>query len=360
LRHASAVIVTLDREGTITYANQTPAGKPLGDMIGRCAMNCLPAATHEESLSRLRAIFRTARVDHYEYALPNGRWHEIQAVPVIDGGEVTTVVATVHDITRRKRIEERSRRRLADLAHVHRLNTMGKMVAELAHEIGQPLYAIANYAHASAQVVRQGVHAAEVLEWLDRISEESRRVGAIIRQLTSVARKGIPRRRALDLNALIARVIELTRPRTRQEQIEVVFVPAAVIPRVVGDRVQIEQVIVNLVHNAVDAIVAAKPDCRRLRVEVCRDAAHDVRVSVRDTGGGVAPEDLHRVFTPFFTTKHDGMGMGLAICRSIVEDHGGHIRAARHPDGGSIFSFTLPLSSLGQSHAGTTERLCRR
>ncbi|MCX7427401.1 MAG: ATP-binding protein [Planctomycetia bacterium] len=360
LGHASAMILTLDREGTITSANHRLVGGPPMEMVGRCAMDYLPAARHEEFQQRLRRSYETGRPDRWEYAIPNGRWYEAHGAPVVVDGAVTTLVVTIHDVTLRKRAEERSRRRLADLAHVHRLNTMGRTVAELAHEIAQPLYAIANYAHASAEVVRSGTKSGDLLTWLERIAEESTRAGAIVRRIGSTIRKAKPCRGELDLNALIAKVLDLLEPRTRREGVAVTFSPARFLPPVVADEVQIEQVLVNLVQNAVDAMAATDTGCRRLQLDARPNDRGTLRVAVRDTGAGIAAVDLQHVFKPFYSTKANEMGVGLAICRSIVEDHGGHIQAERNADGGSLFSFTLPLSSQGRYHARTAKGLCRR
>lgn len=360
LRHAAVMIVTLDRDGTIISTNQAPVARPLTAIIGRNCLDFVPAAAHEQCAARLRAVFSTARPDHCEFAMPNGRWAEIHLVPVVVGGRVTIVVATVHDMTRCKRAEQRSRHRLAELAHVHRVNTMGNMVAELAHELSQPLYAIANYAYAGAERVRSGPSDDELLGWLDRISDEAQRAGAIIRRVGTLVRRGSPRRGEVDLAATVTRVLDLVRPRMRLAQIDAALVCPSCGIRVTGDRVQIEQVVMNLVANAIDAITAARSECRRIRVEMSDDGRGYARVSVRDTGLGMTPEALRRVFTPFQTTKPDGMGMGLAICRSIVEDHGGRIHGSCNPDIGCTFSFTVPLFLRGQDHGGIPESVCRR
>ena len=359
LAHAAATVVTINRDGRITSSNDTfKEGRPT-DSVGRYYLDFLPEVVHAKCRDSFEFAFKAGQPAHCECRDSVGHWREAQFVPVIQDGQVTEVVATVHDVTARKEAEHQVRARLADIAHVHRVNTMGKLVAELAHEIAQPLYAITNYAQASTQLAHSHPEADKLVEWTQRISEEARRAGTIIRRVSQLVRKGQPERDEFDLHWLIAEVLDLVDPRTRRDHIEVTFSPAEGTIRVVAERVQIEQVILNLVQNAAEAIVAAETNWRCLHVETCRNVEDMVTVAIHDTGGGIAEEDLPSVFDPFFTTKPDGMGMGLAICRSIVEDHGGHLRASCNIDGGSTLSFTLPLSPEEPSHERSSDRFHR-
>ncbi|MBN2021915.1 MAG: PAS domain-containing protein [Pirellulales bacterium] len=338
------MVMTIDRQGVILSVNHTTTGEPPANVIGHSCFDFLPEATRYEFRRALDAAFRAGQHTRFETLAADGRWWESRFAPVPPGRSAAMGVLVVNDVTEFKRAEQRARSRLAELAHVHRVHTMGTMAAELAHEINQPLFAIANYAKAGARLVRDGRRGRreELLTWLDQIAEQANRAGAIVRRLGRLARKGQPERVKTNLNEVIAEVVELTRPHMRRSDVDVVFRPAGRLPRVVADPVQIEQVVVNLMQNAIEAIIAFGAKERRLLIATSRDGNTAVRVTISDTAAAALPDDLEVLFEPFFTTKPEGMGMGLAISRSIVEDHGGWIRASRCDGGGSTFTFTLP------------------
>jgi len=346
-------VVVIDRQGTILSINRTPSGGPVEDALGRSCFEFLPESIRDESREALTAAFRSGKHAQFEFEWPPGRWCEAQFAPIEDGSTASVGVVIMNDITERRRADDRARRRLAELAHVHRVNTMGTMVSELAHEINQPLYAIANFAEASALAIRKGRPAQDeqLLAWLAAIAEQANRAGTIVRRLGRLVRTDPAERIEVDLNRLIVEVIELARLRLCREDVDVVFHAAEDLPPVVVDPVQIEQVVVNLVQNAMEAIVAFGARERRVRVETFHRGERGVEVRVADSAAAALPEDLETLFEPFFTTKPEGMGMGLAICRSIIEDHGGRIWAVRDPAGGAGFSFLLPLGD-SESHRG--------
>ncbi|MBN1908906.1 MAG: PAS domain S-box protein [Pirellulales bacterium] len=345
LDHVPVTIVTLDRDGTILSINRTLSGQPVDNVVGTCCLDYVSEAIREDCRQAIKEAFESGHSRRYECgkADPSGRLWEAVFTPVPIQGTVSVGVVIMQDVTERKRAEEEARDRAVESAHVHRVNMMGEMVAELAHEIGQPLYAISNFAQAGVQVLRSGQEGrgADLLAWLERISEQATRAGDIIRRLGNLMRKGQPDRVPVDLNRLIPNVIELTRPRARSEQIEITFHPTDVLPEVVVDPVQIEQVIVNLVQNAIEAMVTSQATTRQIDVSTSCLDGHQVEVAVHDTAGTL-PDDLDMLFEAFYTTKPRGMGMGLAICRSIVEGHGGQIEAVRDTEGGTTLRFRLP------------------
>ncbi len=280
---------------------------------------------------------------------PESNYWEHTAVPLRDGHEKgITVIQIARNVSDRKRAEEEARQHLAELAHAGRLSTVGEMIAEVTHELGQPLYAITNYAQACSEAARfvADGRGDDLLKWTDQISQQAKRTARILARLRRFVRKTPPHRSTVKMDDLIEEVLGLIEGTARQGRVQTRFEPAGPLPLVIVDRVQIEQVIVNLVHNAIDAMADTETDRRKLLIRTSHDGDDAVQVVVCDTGSGISTENLSHIFQPFFTTKNGGMGMGLAICRSIVEDHGGSLWAAGNPDRGTTFSFTIPF--LGQ------------
>ena len=261
--------------------------------------------------------------------------------PILENGEVTGATVFSKDITELKRAEALVRQHQAELAHVLRVNTMGEMAAGLAHEINQPLEAIAAYAQGCARRLRAGsTDGVALLPIVDQVAGEALRAGAIIRRLRELIRKADPAHDALDVNVLVRDSARMVEAEARQRRVRVATELAPDLPSVPGDAIQIEQVLLNLLLNGFEAIQASSNGDRTVTVAT---AVTDggVEISVRDSGIGI-PSATVDVFAPFFTTKPNGLGMGLSISRSIIEAHGGRLWAARNPDGGSTFRFTLP------------------
>jgi PAS domain S-box-containing protein len=264
--------------------------------------------------------------------------------PIQQGDEVVGVTVFSKDITERKRAEQQVRERQAELAHVLRLGTIGEMAAGLAHEINQPLGAIANYAQGCARRLRTAAASAEdLLPIVDAIAHETQRAAEVLRRLRRLVRKEGVRRDTMDLNEIVGEAVRLLRHETEKRAVEVSFAAGQEMPAVRGDAVQIEQVVINLLVNALDAVAARSGGERRIDIRT-RSAEDCVGVAVRDNGVGLDPEMAARAFEPFFTTKQGGLGMGLAISRSIIEAHRGRLWATAHAGGGATFEFTLPLT----------------
>jgi C4-dicarboxylate-specific signal transduction histidine kinase len=256
------------------------------------------------------------------------------------------VANVLADVIDRNRAEEEARQRQSQLAHVMRLNTMGKMVSELAHEINQPLYAIANYAAACREVLAtQAVEVpADMRHWMQQISDQASRAGEILRRLGEFVRKDASRRGAISLNTLIRNVAGLVEIDARVNEVQLQLELDDAAAQVIVDRVQIEQVIVNLVVNAIEAMQPTEPRRRQVKIRT-RVVHRRVHVEVEDAGQGVGNEQFLHLFDAFFTTKLTGMGMGLSISRSIIEAHNGELSASRNAGPGMTFRFWLPLAS---------------
>jgi PAS domain S-box-containing protein len=260
-------------------------------------------------------------------------------------GELLEIVSTSRDVTERVEASRKLRIREAELAQASRLSTMGQMATEIAHELNQPLYAIANFADACLTLASQQAPPSDpnLLHWLELIKQQARRAGDVLRRITQFVRKGEVNPAAVDLNELIRDVLIMLDLEFRQQRVATRVALAEPLPLVLADRLLIEQVVVNLVRNAVEALAAADAKPRELKVST-RLEMEGVVVAISDSGPGLTESQLAGVFEPYFTTKNDGTGLGLAICRSTIEAHEGKIWARNHAQGGAEFAFLLPLA----------------
>jgi len=274
-------------------------------------------------------------------------------VPADDAEFTNSFALLIHDVSERNRIENLLRSRFAETAHSARLSTVGQMVAELAHEINQPLAAAANYARACVNFGRSGqyVVAPEAIEWMERSAAQAMRAVTLSKRLGSFVRKHDGTPAWVQLNTMVRQSLSLAQPMLRGGDetlapITVEFDLDPTAPEVVADPVQVEQVLLNLIRNATEAMHELKSRRHTLSIRTSLDAEF-ITISVGDTGPGIAPDKLAGLFDPFFTTKPTGLGLGLSISRSIVEQHGGRMTVESSP-AGTTFSFTLPLPPGGQ------------
>jgi len=229
-----------------------------------------------------------------------------------------------------------------ELAHANRIATLGQLTASIAHEVNQPVGAMCSNAEAALRWLgRQPPDLEEARQSLDRIVNDGHRAAGVVGRIHNLVKKAPPRKDRLDINGAIDEVIELTRVEALKNAIFVQPELADDLPVVEGDRVQLQQVMLNLMVNAIQAMSGV--DTRReLQVTTTNDTSEGILVAVRDTGSGLSMNDLDRLFEPFYTTKSEGMGMGLPICRSIIEAHGGRLWASPNAPRGAVFQFTLP------------------
>ncbi len=247
-----------------------------------------------------------------------------------------------HTLSRR-RSETEGQRLRQDLAHVGRVSTMGELTAALAHELNQPLTAILSNAQAAQRILASGrTDLTEIPEILADIVEDDKRAGAVIHRLRGFLKKSTVELVALDIGELVGQVARLVSSDAIIRQVAIRLDLATGLPPVCGDRVQLQQVILNLLMNGLDAMREPGERERTLVLRTSRGGPESLVVAVEDSGVGIDEADLDHVFHAFYTTKADGLGMGLAIARSIVEAHGGRLSARNNPGGGATFSFTLP------------------
>ena len=250
--------------------------------------------------------------------------------------------AVVVDITDRKRAEAALQQAQADLARLNRVMLMGELTASIAHEVNQPIAATVTNAHAGLRWLgAKPPDLEEAKQALGRIVRDGSRAGEVIDRIRALVKKVPPRRELLDINGAIREVIALTQAEVQQNRVGLQMRLTGDLPLVPADRVQLQQVIMNLLINAVEAMSSVGDGSRELTIASGKDDANAVFVEVQDTGPGIDPADLDRLFQSFYTTKPDGIGMGLAISRSIIEAHGGRLSAASNKPHGALFRFTL-------------------
>jgi two-component system sensor kinase FixL len=247
----------------------------------------------------------------------------------------------IRDLTERQQTESRLQDLQGELVHIGRLSALGEMSSALAHELNQPLSAVGNYINGLRRMVASGAEQALVQDGLEKASAQVLRAGEIIRRLRDFVQKGETDRRIESLSKLVEEASALALLGAREAEIHVSIRLDPTIDRVLADRVQIQQVLLNLIRNGVDAMTGV-PD-RRLTISSAPSPDDMVELSVADTGEGLSPEVLDRLFQPFVTTKKHGMGVGLSICRTIVEAHGGRIWTEPNTPRGAIFRFTLAV-----------------
>jgi two-component system, LuxR family, sensor kinase FixL len=284
----------------------------------------------------------------YQIVLPDGTTRWLSSLGRVECGATGTPVlmrGASRNITARKRAEQETQLLRQEIAHAGRVSMMGQLASALAHEINQPLAAILTNAGAAQRLL---THASpdlgEVGAILADIRQDDERAGAVIDRMRGLLQRHAVDARRLDVGALVGEVAALVRvdAATRQVKLEV-DVPGD-LPPVRGDRVHLQQVLLNLILNGMDALNGAGPEDRRVSLTARRDTAQSVEISVSDAGPGISADVLAQIFEPFFTTKPNGMGMGLAISRTIVEAHGGSLWAENNHSGGAAFRFTLPIA----------------
>jgi PAS domain S-box-containing protein len=309
---------------------------------------------HPDDRDRLNAEVQRAVSERRDYSaayrivLPDGTIKHIETIgrPAFSAsGELVEIVTTQIDVTERKRAREEHKRLLqleADFAHMNRVSMLGELAASLSHEIMQPIASARNNARAAQKFLEmEPPDLGEVREAVASFVSDTDRTGKIIARIREQIKKAPPRKERFDLNAAIDEVIILARSATNRHGILVEMRLADGLSLVAGDRVQLQQVLLNLILNAVEAMGSVEAGARELLISTEQDRT-GVLVAVRDSGPGIDPTHLKRVFEAFYTTKPGGTGMGLSICRSIIKAHGGRLWATGCEPRGALFKFTIP------------------
>ncbi len=339
-------------DGTILDMN--PAGlaiidaKCREDIIGKAAYGYIAPEHRAKYAEMTKRVFRgeTATLEFRLIGLRGTqRWMETHAVPLRDrDGTISALLAITRDVTDRRHAEDNERQHRIALARLLRTLSMGEMATTIAHELNQPLTAIVNYSRGAIRRLQSEQGAVDqVIDSLKIVSAEADRAAQIIRNIRNILRKQPTPREKRDLNAVVQSVLAYLQVELRQHAVRSNVVLDQSLPPVEIVPIEIEQVILNVARNAIEAMAGTTDREKELAIVTRRGGGKAVEVVVGDTGPGLPPSELGDVFDPFFTTKLDGLGMGLAITRSIVEAHGGRIWVERTSGLGTAFVFSLPV-----------------
>jgi PAS domain S-box-containing protein len=332
---------------TLTFVNEAYCRffkRQREQLIGRKFIELIPEPDREKTLERIATLANARGVQTVEHqvVLPNGAlgWHHwVNHAICGSDGQVVELQAIGHDISDRKHAEEANAR----LTHVSRLAIVGELTASIAHEINQPLGAILSNAEAGSMLLEANPkNIEEIKQILADIRRDDVRASDVIRHIRTLLRKRHFEMERIDMNKLVSEVLGLTRAEARKRQIawKSEFAPA--MPMVTGDRVHLQQVLLNLVLNGMDAMADTPPDERWLTISTGRPESGGVEIVVSDKGTGIPQDHFPRLFETFFTTKKEGMGLGLSISRMIIEAHQGQIRAENNTGRGATFRVLLP------------------
>jgi len=307
---------------------------------------------HPEDMAQVKQTIERAARDgrdfnhEYRLVMPNGSVKYVHVVAHGLRGESGSIefVGAVMDVTGRKRAEEALRQAQADLAHVSRVTTMGELTASLAHEVNQPIAAAVTNANTCLRwLTRDQPDLEEARAAALRIVKDGTRAAEIISRIRLLFKKGTPQRELVDVNDIIREMIVLLRGEATRYNISIRTALATDLPVVMGDRVQLQQVMMNLIINSIEAMKSVDGN-REVAIQSQHEKDGHILVSVSDTGVGLPSQESNQIFNAFFTTKPDGTGMGLSISRSIIESHGGRLWAAGNNPRGAYFHFTLPTN----------------
>jgi two-component system CheB/CheR fusion protein len=354
---AAALVAVVDRDGRVVHWNKAceqASGYSATEVLGQPAMELLERLLLPTEEEVVKQVFEELRADRHPNRHQNHWRHRDGSTRLIDWsnsclldehGEVQYIIATGIDVSEQRRSEEEARQRRAELAHLHRVYTAGEFAAVMAHELNQPLAAIASYSEAGLQCLRRGEldHDALIKD-LEQVGLQAQRAGQSIRELRRFLSKEEYAREQVDLNEVFRNAEQLLAPEAQVRGVRLELTLAETQLKVTAVPIQIEHVLVNLVRNALEAIRSAGTEAGTITVSTAA-ADGQAQVTVRDNGPGFDEEQRALLFERFYTTKAEGLGMGLAICRSIVEGLGGKIWAEHPPHGGAAFHFTLPLQS---------------
>jgi two-component system, LuxR family, sensor kinase FixL len=308
----------------------------------------------EQAVSGAQIIDITHRL-----LMPDGSVKHVKVLahPAQDAADNVEYIGVLMDITAAKQAEEALQELQASLDHVTRVTALGELTASIAHEVNQPLAAIVTYGDAGLRWLNREVpQLDEVRSAIERMIDCSKLSGEVIARLRALSRKTAPEMIRLDINDVINEVLSLIRREISNHQVSVRLDLAASLPPIFGDRVQLQQVILNLLVNGIQAMTLVGDRPRELLIRSQADSTGQILVEVGDSGIGIDPAHAGQLFNAFFTTKADGMGMGLSICRSIIEAHGGRIWASPNAGPGTIFQFTLPAHRADAVQAEGTAR----
>ena len=348
-------LITIDEKGRILSFNpaaETMFGYQAGDVIGKnikCLMPSPYREAHDGYIARYLKTGERRIIGIGREVLAQKKNGDVFPIDLAVGevmlADCRHFAGFIRDASARHAAEQSVNELRSELLHVSRLSELGEMASALAHELNQPLTAIINYLEACRRLLDDaGNEQTEGL--MKKASDQAHRAGQIIQQLRKFIAKGETEHRLETINPVVREAVDLAMVGSQKRSLKLAFEFADELPDVMIDRVQIQQVVMNLVRNSMDALSAM--DDRALTVRTIRDTEGAVRIDVIDTGPGLAKDVAERLFQPFVTTKPGGIGIGLSICKSIVDAHGGKLWTTANPKGGTVFHISLPTSRNDQ------------
>jgi two-component system sensor kinase FixL len=344
-------IMVIDEKGTVRVYNKACErlfGYPAAEVVGRNVKMLMPAPYHDEHDGYLSHYVSTGEKHIIGIGREvTGRRKDGSVFPMnlsvgegVIGGE-RIFLGIIADLSERQASDRRIKELQSEMLHVSRLTDMGQVATGLAHELNQPLTAVLNYSNAGLDMADERGET-ELKTILGKIAEQATRAGNIIRRLRAFVEKRGPNRSPEDIALTVDEAIRLGQLNAAERGIKLRVSVEHALPDVLIDRIQIQQVLINLMKNAAEAMEQSQR--RELTVTIGKMGPDFVGVSVADTGPGISDEMAEKLFQPFVTTKTHGMGMGLSICRGIIESHGGRLRLEPNPGGGAVFRFNVPVA----------------
>ena len=338
--------------GKVVYMNAAftdVTGYTVADILGEKLSFLQGADTDRDTVANLRQAIASEQafageiVSYKKDGTPF--WNLMRIAPISDSsGSVTHYVGICLDVTERKRLDEQLNEQRAHLAHLSRVAAMGELTAALAHELNQPLAAILSNAQAAQRFLEQEAPAIDdVREILRDIVADDKRAGEVMRRMRRLVKRGENQFEPLDINGVIGEVHRLVSHDMAMKQVTLDAELTPGLPALHGDPVQLQQVILNLLINACQAVMNREQGRRNILLTTANGADQSIEIRVTDSGPGIDEKIRDKIFQPFFTTKEEGMGMGLAVSRTIIEAHGGRFWAESSPGQGAVFRITLPL-----------------
>jgi PAS domain S-box-containing protein len=361
-------ILSKTLDGIITSWNQgakTLFGYDAHEMIGESVTRIIPSNLHEEERLILKRLQGGERLHHYETTrlAKDGRCVDVSLTvsPLFDkSGSVVGASSVVRDITERRRAHAELQRARAELARVARVTTLGALTAAIAHEVNQPLTGLANSGNACLRwLAARPPNIDAARQSIERMIRAANRAGEVISRIRALVSNSPSKRERLDINDTIAEVIALVQTEIQRNRISLQVNLSNDVPPVLGDRIQLQQVVLNLVLNAIEAMSEVEHLPKQLLVASAKDECQGALVMVQDSGVGLDAGAQDRLFEAFYTTKPQGMGIGLAVSRTIIHTHGGRLWATPNQPQGAVFHFSLPaegeeLANLQVSNPGAS------